>query len=768
MVRYSMLKVTATIALLGGPLCLLAQNVSLDANYGNVDLQAGFLPDPYTLALRAGGAANASSLGAGCVGAISDAPDLQLDFTAGSASLYISVLSEADTSLVVNTPDGRWVCDDDSGGNLNPALEFAGGQSGVFDIWVGSVGSSVLPEATLYLSEINQATALLEAGEVNLPPPGSRVEAGQLETSDRRLGDGSYVDDYSFTAQAGDAVVVDLVSRGFDSYLRLFAPSGELFSNDDYNGDTSRSLLSQTLGESGTWRVEVNSLYADETGSYTLTIDQESGGLAPLQQEYRGELAGTDPQRAGGQYMDVYEFQGQPGQRLTVDLSSEALDTYLLLETPQGSLLQNDDTDRIGHSVIETDLTEFGTYRVSASSYGERETGAYRLQISASGNGATGNDTVNLALGAGVAGRLQDGDADREEGQYQDYYSFQGTAGQTLRVSLQSAEFDTWLRVISPAGTELENDDFEGSTSLSQVEWRLPETGRYSVVVSSYRAGETGSYEVAVAESSVTADGGIRRVDEDSSVYGIFVGISDYSSLRRTQPGWGDLSYTREDALVIRDAMIAGAGMPAANAITLLDSDATVQNVRRAFSDLAARMDDDDTFVFFYSGHGGQEPRADGPNAADADGYDETLALADDTVTDDEISALFSSLSVETALIILDSCFSGGFAKDVISRPGRMGLFSSEEDVPSLVAGKFQAGGYLSHFFGEAISDGRADEDGDRAINAMELSQYLHARYSAERQTKSRSTFDTPNFGYQHLVADRGGVPFDRVLFRAR
>ncbi|NIR99882.1 MAG: hypothetical protein GWN99_02225, partial [Gemmatimonadetes bacterium] len=63
--------------------------------------------------------------------------------------------------------------------------------------------------------------------------------------------------------------------------------------------------------------------------------------------------------------------------------------------------------------------------------------------------------------------------------------------------------------------------------------------------------------------------------------------------------------------------------------------------------------------------------------------------------------------------VVLDACFSGGFAKDVISAPGRMGLFSSEEDVTSSVAAKFRAGGYLAVFLADAVGDGLADADAD-------------------------------------------------------
>jgi len=204
------------------------------------------------------------------------------------------------------------------------------------------------------------------------------------------------------------------------------------------------------------------------------------------------------------------------------------------------------------------------------------------------------------------------------------------------------------------------------------------------------------------------------------------------------------------------------------NAITLIDREATVENVRAAFASMAAQIDENDTFVFFYSGHGGQEQRAGGFVASDADGYDETLALSNNTITDDEINELFNMIDASASLIILDSCYSGGFAKDVISRPGRMGLFSSDEDVPSLVASKFLAGGYLSYFFYDAIDNGNADLNGDNAINAMELSQYIHERYNAESLSKGPSDFDTPDFGYQHLVADRGGVAHDKILFNVR
>ena len=41
---------------------------------------------------------------------------------------------------------------------------------------------------------------------------------------------------------------------------------------------------------------------------------------------------------------------------------------------------------------------------------------------------------------------------------------------------------------------------------------------------------------------------------------------------------------------------------------------------------------------------------------------------------DNDMGTLFDGVHAGTSILALDSCFSGGFAKDVITRPGRVGL----------------------------------------------------------------------------------------------
>src|SRR5207237_6465217 len=133
-------------------------------------------------------------------------------------------------------------------------------------------------------------------------------------------------------------------------------------------------------------------------------------------------------------------------------------------------------------------------------------------------------------------------------------------------------------------------------------------------------------------------------------------------------------------------------------------------------------------FLFFYSGHGNQ---IDVPvSAAELDGRAETIELYDDAMTDAQLKPLFDSVHGRMSMVVLDSCFSGGF-RSLIDRPNVMGLFSSEEDLTSLVADRFKAGGFLSYFLRGSLG-GEADDDGDRIVTAGELSTYVRRRFSRE------------------------------------
>lgn len=129
-----------------------AQDTTLDATYETIAFDTGFTPDPFTFAVAAGG--DIEVVDGDCFGYVAAAPDVELTFTGGSLPLNIYVVSDADTMLMINGPDGSWTCNDDTSG-LNPAVSFNPAATGVYDIWVGTLEPDTYPGATLHVSELD-------------------------------------------------------------------------------------------------------------------------------------------------------------------------------------------------------------------------------------------------------------------------------------------------------------------------------------------------------------------------------------------------------------------------------------------------------------------------------------------------------------------------------------------------------------------------------------------------------------------------------------
>lgn len=132
---------------------------TLDPTFGEIALAAGFIPDPHTVEIAAGGSLDASvTVNEQCRGWIAAAPDYRVQWTAGSGQspLIFSVASDADTTLVINDSQGNWVCDDDGGENgFNPSISFSNPPSGQYDVWVGTYSSGDLQESVLHVSEVD-------------------------------------------------------------------------------------------------------------------------------------------------------------------------------------------------------------------------------------------------------------------------------------------------------------------------------------------------------------------------------------------------------------------------------------------------------------------------------------------------------------------------------------------------------------------------------------------------------------------------------------
>ncbi len=258
---------------------LYLPDISASPRYGTVNLSAGFIPDPRSIDLRAGGTYDASDfdLGNSCVGYIAAGqPDVRVNYQAGSWPLSFQVESDADTTLLINGPDGRWYCNDDMN-SLNPEVIFNAPSSGQYDIWVGTYRDESTRAATLDITELSPnspqgnvpnfngiplyGTYDLNAGFLPDPYEVDVMAGGSSDLWDTDLGNrcSGYIaaDQPDVRLNYSATSFWSLTIQAFadtDTTLLIHTPDGRWYCNDDANDlNPAVSFESPMSGQYDIW-----------------------------------------------------------------------------------------------------------------------------------------------------------------------------------------------------------------------------------------------------------------------------------------------------------------------------------------------------------------------------------------------------------------------------------------------------------------------------------------------------------------------------------
>ena len=99
-------------------------------------------------------------------------------------------------------------------------------------------------------------------------------------------------------------------------------------------------------------------------------------------------------------------------------------------------------------------------------------------------------------------GVLEEGDNQLpSDKSFYDTYAFSGNAGQSVTISIESADFDTYVMLIDPEYKQIaENDDISQENRNSAITIELPKNGTYVVIVNSVDASGKGNYTLTVNE----------------------------------------------------------------------------------------------------------------------------------------------------------------------------------------------------------------------------------------------------------------------------
>lgn len=345
---------------------------------------------------------------------------------------------------------------------------------------------------------------------------------GELTASDPKADDGSHYDVYTYRGRGGESVTFTLRSSGFDSYLAFGRMAGGEFTaqtEDDDSGGGTDARLTVTLRADGEYVVRATSMSGGETGAYTLTA--EAGAARPrtpatpaaapagtlrMGQTVSGALSATDPRLPDDNtHFDLWRFTGRAGQRVEVVMKSAAFDSYMAVGRMKGGELEvlgSDDDGAGGNDArVRVTLPADGEYLVRANSLTEGETGAYTLTLGMAPALPPAPRPTAIRAGQTVSGRLAQGDALAGDESYYDAWVYEGRAGERLRITLRSTDFDAFLSVGQGLGEsfdDLQTDDDGAGGTDAQVEITLPRAGTYVIRANTLAADETGAYTLTV------------------------------------------------------------------------------------------------------------------------------------------------------------------------------------------------------------------------------------------------------------------------------
>ena len=215
--------------------------------------------------------------------------------------------------------------------------------------------------------------------------------------------------------------------------------------------------------------------------------------------------------------------------------------------------------------------------------------------------------------------------------------------------------------------------------------------------------------------------------------FALLIGVSDYDPVCT----YGDLSYSHKDALDMFDLLVEGQGWNPSNIVLLTNESATAENILDGISWLGTMCSNPrSTALMFFSGHGSffsdkqAIPDRDEPVDECIMPYDGDTHLVQNIVFDDVMREVLSSFRCTSTILILDSCYSGGFIEDVGAK-GRLILTSCGEREmcwEGVETGKVQVqNGLYTYCLLEAFA-GAGDTDGDGRVSVEEAGEYAMDR----------------------------------------
>lgn len=229
----------------------------------------------------------------------------------------------------------------------------------------------------------------------------------------------------------------------------------------------------------------------------------EEGHIRAIRRIRYGEVVhcvlGDNSFRSNGRPMHIYQFKGQANQPVVAKLiggkpGDWQLSPYLILLDPDREVIATDDNaSRQRVAQVNIKLPETGIYTILASNGDAKQTGRYSVVIERDPNLYSVDRVEELDT---RSSRLS------QDNSPYNISEFQGEQDRLVTVRVSSSSFFPVIFLLDSDDRILASNDNSIGDRNAALEYRLPRSGTYKVLVNSLRPSDRGNYRLTISSSS--------------------------------------------------------------------------------------------------------------------------------------------------------------------------------------------------------------------------------------------------------------------------
>lgn len=289
----------------------------------------------------------------------------------------------------------------------------------------------------------------------------------------------------SLTVEEAGMYQIEMRADEFDAYLELSGPNGYYREDDDSAGNLN-ARISDFLAP-GDYTITARTAFGEGSGLFTLSAEpRELPGDGELRND--GSIMPSDTLSGwlSGQELS-YQLEIEEAGMYQIDMRSSDIDSYLVLEGPNGYFREDDDS--AGN--LDASIADFlapGSYQLTARTAYGSDSGLFTLSVEPRElpDGVElrneGELTPNETLNGWYSGEPLSYELTLEE-------------SSLVRLNMRSSDFDTYLEIHGESDSY--SDDDGGSGTNSRLEQALL-PGTYTVIARGFAVSGSGMFELQV------------------------------------------------------------------------------------------------------------------------------------------------------------------------------------------------------------------------------------------------------------------------------